>query len=340
MPTMKYFSIFILSICLFPSLGFQNKPDLQQASPLFADEEILELSLKFSVDSLLRDRGKDPSYFAAKMTIKNGKEKQDLALKVKVRGNFRRNPENCNFPPIRLNFKKEHTGETVFVGQDKLKLVTHCSEERFILKEYLAYKAYQLINPQGFKVRLARVTYIDQNRVHKTTKRYAFIIEDKDAMATRLGGTAVPDSVSFTEKQTLHHETAQLYLFQYLLGNRDWDISMKKNVKLVKKASGEVLALPYDFDFTGWVSAPYTVAYMGSLAKNFEYRSGRKFCATEEEWEKHIQHFLDKKADLIALINNFKPLPKKEKASMIAFIEAFYDEITKPNKVVELFGDC
>jgi succinate dehydrogenase flavin-adding protein (antitoxin of CptAB toxin-antitoxin module) len=239
-----------------------------------------------------------------------------------------------------LNFKKGNTGQTVFAGQDKLKLVTHCSEERFILKEYLAYKAYQLINPQGFQVRLARVTYIDKSRVHKTTRRYAFIIEDKDAMATRLGGTAVPDSVRFSEKQTLHHETAQLYLFQYLLGNRDWDISMKKNVKLVQKTSGDVLALPYDFDFTGWVSAPYTVAYMGNLAKTFEYRSGRKFCATEEEWEKHIQHFLDKKPELLALINNFKPLSKKEKASMLEFIEAFYDEIKKPNKAVELFGDC
>jgi len=49
---------------------------------------------------------------------------------------------------------------------------------------------------------------------------------------------------------------------------------------------------------------------------------------------------LDKKPELLALINNFKPLSKKEKASMLEFIEAFYDEIKKPNKAVELFGDC
>jgi hypothetical protein len=165
-------------------------------------------------------------------------------------------------------------------------------------------------------------------------------VENKKALADRLGGTLIEEkSPVYAETETEEAITAKLYLFQYLLGNRDWDIAMKKNIKIVKTTEDEVIPVPYDFDFTGWVNAPYTTAYMGDLADDFEYRAGRKFCLPDDAWQAHIQHFIDKKAEILNLIANFEYFNKREKASLIDYVESFFEEIKKPQKAHELFGE-
>ena len=39
-------------------------------------------------------------------------------------------------------------------------------------------------------------------------------------------------------------------MFEYMIGNTDWDISMMRNVRLIQAAeSGKVCVVPYDFRF-------------------------------------------------------------------------------------------
>ncbi|NIP93601.1 MAG: hypothetical protein GWN18_19895, partial [Thermoplasmata archaeon] len=70
----------------------------------------------------------------------------------------------CEFPPLRLNFKKGQLDETLFDGQDKVKLVTHCRNgdryEQNVVKEYLVYRLYNVLTPLGFQVRMAHITYV------------------------------------------------------------------------------------------------------------------------------------------------------------------------------------
>ena len=69
---------------------------------------------------------------------------------------------------LRLNFVKSKTKDTVFAGQDKLKLVTHCHDsdraQANILQEYSAYKMFSVISDVGYKVRLVQVSYSDTGR--------------------------------------------------------------------------------------------------------------------------------------------------------------------------------
>ena len=95
--------------------------------PLFASRDILELTLIADFKQLRKDRKEENEYRPAQLVLPGG---DTLKLKVRTRGNFRLNKRNCNFPPLRLNFKPRGTEGTVFENQDKVKLVAHCQDRK------------------------------------------------------------------------------------------------------------------------------------------------------------------------------------------------------------------
>ena len=64
-------------------------------------------------------------------------------------------------PPLFVSFGDETARGTLFEGQTMLPLTTHCrdssSYEQYVLKEYLAYRIYNLLTDKSLRVRLARV---------------------------------------------------------------------------------------------------------------------------------------------------------------------------------------
>jgi len=102
---------------------------------------------------------------------------------------------SCPFPPIRLNPQKGEPRGTVFDGQDKLKLVTHCHDwdsfEQNVLEEYLVYRIYNQLTDVSFRVQLVEITYLDTGGENDPLTRMGFLIENEDAMASRVGGRPV-----------------------------------------------------------------------------------------------------------------------------------------------------
>ena len=100
--------------------------------------------------------------------------------------------ETCRFPPLKINLPKNSLGGTVFDGEDKIKMVSHCanrdSDEQNVLEEFLAYRTYNVVTDNSFRVRLARMTYVDSRGKDDPVTRYAFFIEEKEAVAERVGG--------------------------------------------------------------------------------------------------------------------------------------------------------
>ena len=72
-------------------------------------------------------------------------------------------------------------------------MVSHCrdrdGDEQDVLKEYLVYRTFNLLTDESFRVRLARVTYVDGEDDDDPVFRYAFFVEEAEAMAERLGGS-------------------------------------------------------------------------------------------------------------------------------------------------------
>jgi len=79
---------------------------------------------------------------------------------LSVRGITRRKKEICAFPPLRVEFPQKPGPDSIFKGQKRLKLVTHCQRDyqQYLLLEYTAYRLYRALTPESFNVRLARLT--------------------------------------------------------------------------------------------------------------------------------------------------------------------------------------
>ena len=312
-------------------------------APLFESEEVLRLTLKTDIRPLLRNRDEEEeqeyatiSYAESDGTVIT----QDI--KVRTRGIFRRMKINCNFPPLRLNFSKKGAEGTLFEGQDKVKLVTHCREneqayEQFVLLEYLIYRMYNQLTDLSFKVRLVEMTYEDSSGKRKPSTRNGFLIEDDDAMAERNKGIILRQQ-GHQEEGTDFNQITLFALFQYMVGNSDWQVRSLHNIRLVQ-IEGLLLPfpVPYDFDFAGLVNTPYASPKRTLPIKNVRDRYYEGHCRTEEQLASQLSVFLDQKAAIYALFEDLEPLSKRYRKSAIGYLNEFYGIIENPKRVRRAF---
>jgi hypothetical protein len=249
--------------------GQQNDPAAGSPyAPLFASHTPLLVTIEAPLTTLMEDR---PEFLYLDGTFTftgNDGAKQTVDLKLRTRGNYRRGKDHCDFAPIRLNFPKKQVADTVFAGQDKLKLVTHCKSnvsnyEQLVLREFLAYRIYQTLTDKSYGVRLLQVTYIDTEGSEPMT-RLAFAIEDDDDVAKRVGMKPV-DAPDIRYKDHDARQQNLVNVFEYLIGNTEYSLvraepnkSCCHNADLMSATGGAPYTpLPYDFDFAGIVNAPY-----------------------------------------------------------------------------------
>ncbi len=128
---------FILAVAFLNFFTFSTKAFISDSisqqtnnAPLFESEEPLKLTLIIDVKTVKNDNSDDPQYSAGKLTLHKASGDTNFDIQVKARGHSRRLYNICSFPPIKLNFKKKKVANTIFDGQNKLKLVTHCNSQR------------------------------------------------------------------------------------------------------------------------------------------------------------------------------------------------------------------
>lgn len=320
------------------SLGSWPAPALGGTTPLFADQDILDITIEAPLTTLMRERPEE-EYLPARLTLASpGASTADFDLKIRTRGNYRRDPEHCDFAPIRLNFRKKQVEGTVFAGQDKLKLVTHCrsrstSFPQHVLREYLAYRFFSELTPVSYSVRLFNITYVDTES-DTTITRPGFVIEDDDHVAARnnLQVVKIPriryDQVD-PERQALVH------LFEYMIGNTEYSFvnpepgkSCCHNADLLS-ATGEppYLPLPFDFDFAGIVNAPYAQPHPRYPVDDVRIRFYKGLCENNELLPDTARLFLEEHGDFITIVDRLEPLSRRSRLSVRNYLNAFIDRI-------------
>jgi hypothetical protein len=151
------------AIVLFLPIFAASAQDDNAPDPLFASDEIIDVEIEAPFQRLSNYRP-DEEEVAGKFryTADDG-NLVEFEVAVRTRGRLRRNKKVCQFPPLRLNFKKSEVKGSLFDKQDRLKVVTHCDRgqlyEQALISEYLAYRIFNLLTDVSFRVRLARVTY-------------------------------------------------------------------------------------------------------------------------------------------------------------------------------------
>lgn len=294
--------------------------------------EILDATLKTDLSQLLSAIEGDAEYQPAvfSFTAPNG-EAFTINLKVKQRGKFRRTA--CDFPPIMLNFSAKELTRMGLADYDKYKLVTHCSEDlpvgnEKVLREYLAYKLYQELTPQSYRVQLVRIQYLDSSHRISGFTRYGIIIEDTDEMASRIGGKECDDCF-YALNGMLHHSSVNLHaMFQYMIGNSDYSLPVLRNVKLVRSQRNNLLIpVGYDFDFSGLVEAPYAIpaSHLGQFVVRQRIYLGT--FTPDEDMKQVVNLFFNKQDRILRLIQQFKPLPARQRAEVKDYILSFYEQM-------------
>ena len=303
--------------------------------PLFQSDEPLFLTLSMDIRTVIRDIEEKESHPAEiTYTDQDGKEVK-LPVKIKVRGNFRKDPVHCDFPPLRLNFSSTTVLNTIFEGQDKIKLVTHCRSrkelyEQNVLKEYLAYKLYNLFSEESYLVRLVHLTYADTEAKFDTLEKMAFLIEPKQQLARR-NDCEILEVKNIQQERTNRQKMNVFCVFQYMIGNTDWSVWALHNVILLKEDPLALpIAVPYDFDWCGMVNAPYAVPAENLPIESVRTRWYRGFCRPDAELQLALDEFKQRKDDIYRTCNSVPFLSEKDLKNTIKYMDQFFKTIENP----------
>jgi hypothetical protein len=321
--------IAVLSLPLLLS-GRTQGVDTTEKQTLFQylkQNGIQNVELEGDLTALTSDkRSVESTPIVLRFTDKN-KRKVSLNLKASLRGRFRR--RICEFPPLKLDFPKGELKEQGLKKNDEYKLVTHCrvndNDDEYLLREYLVYQLYQILTEKSYQTHLLRIQYKDTGSGQKF-RRYAVLIEDDKALEKRLKGDICSDCYNYPDSLLIRQDVKVNELFQFMIGNSDWSPIMLRNVRLLqlKKGAGAFF-VPYDFDFSGVVNAPYAIPAPDLGITNCRQRVFLGSATSREELLPAIEHFRAKKEELFRYVNSFKNLRATSRKDVIAYLQSFYD---------------
>lgn len=299
---------------------------------LFSSEEVLRFKLLLNYKELLKDRGDERSYHKAAVQYQSETgETITVNLKVRVRGKHRRDPSVCRFPPLLLNFPKKEVAQTAFAGADKLKLVTHCNSEKYLIREYLVYKLYNIVSHLSFRVRLCYIEYADAENNKKIGSNYAFLIEEEETLAERLGGAIMADELLIRMDAADNRTMAKLALFQYMIGNTDWSVPYRHNIFLLYIESyGKPIPIPYDFDYNGIVIPPYAKPPPEVGITSVRQRVFRGYSYPEEVYAELVPFFNNQKEEFYKVYTANSLIDDKYRKQTLKYLDDFYKTINKP----------
>jgi hypothetical protein len=296
---------------------------------LFGSNSLLEATMRFDLSSYLR-KNLNGSALDAYLTF-NFSETDSLREKIKVKARGSSRYENCGFPPMEVNFKNPIRAFADSLSVNKVKFVTHCqagnSSNVYVLKEFLVYKLFNILTDTSYRVRLASITYVDSNNKRKPLIQFGFFIEPDAVLAKRL--SLVQNKTRNLTQRNIEDKTIdRITIFNYMIANWDWNIPNLQNVTLLKSRglgnSSLQVAVPYDFDLSGFVNVNYQL-----LPPEYGIESSRDriflgICRSTEEYQYDFNYFLNRKAELYKTINDFPYLNQRDKKDVTNFLNQFF----------------
>jgi hypothetical protein len=329
-------SVFLVSVS-------QAADDNKKTAPLFTNNDLLEVTVRGPFTTIMRVRSRDEDSPGTLTYHDSEAGDVTVELGIRTRGRYRHQSDICPWAPLRLNFKKSSVKGTLFAGSNKLKLVTHCrnNASRYtqgVFSEYLAYRIFNQITDNSFRVRLMRVTYVDTDKGNRERTEFGFLIEHRNQVAKRIGLPV--NSVESIEVSRL--DGAQLNLasvFQYLIANTDFSPiraatgeSCCHNNVLFGDQAGQVQTVPYDFDMSGIVDARYATPNPKFQLRSVQERLYRGRCVNNKYLDASRQAFIDQKQAIYDFVENNEYFNNGTRKQTVRFINKFYAIIENPKK--------
>lgn len=331
-----------LSFLIISTIGITYGQKSIDKVKFFKDTSTINATLTLNIKKMLAKKDKVGIIFPATFSCKLGDSLNiNDKMEVEVRGHFRR--AYCYMPPLKLIYK--HNPTAAFYQLKSLKLVSSCmpskDDEQNLLKEFIAYKIYNMITDKSFRVRLLNLSYQDSSGKKKTITEHAYLIEDIKELAKR------NDCSDWTGKKfrvaaTDRRQMTIAAIFEYMIGNTDWSVPANHNIKLLHNKSDSLsrpYPVPYDFDLSGLVNTDYAAPDPRLGLENVRERLYMGLQETNEELNEVFDIFNKKKANIYAIINNFNLLTPATKKDMINYLGEFFKTINNPSDVKATFID-
>lgn len=328
-------SVIISILVSFPVSG-QVDTSIINSESLFNRTDILRFTLIGNVKQLFADRAGTAGEYDFTI-IEPGLSEHDL--KISTRGHYRRIPGNCQFPPLLLDFPKTKVpSNSIFHKQNKVKLVMPCQGERYIFREYLVYKLHNILSPVSFKVRLVEVTFVEKENGKESASTMGILIEDEHALADR-NHTKIIEEDHISPKSIDPYNFTQAAIFQFMIGNTDWSVQYRQNIKILQKDQGEPIIVPYDFDHSGMVKAPYARPAAALQLASVSQRRYRGYCQDDLDiYKPHIDYFLSKESELYRIMQEFEHFDKSSRKYCIKFMQGFFSTLKNESKWRQAFS--
>jgi len=336
----KIFSLLLIAAAFYLPSSAQKV----DKAKFFEEESIVNTTIEMDLKDLLAKKAKErflPGTMT--MTFKDGSTVTEKIM-ASARGNFRR--ETCFMPGLKVNFKTADSNSSLAKFKE-LKLSNGCSPGedpgQLVIKEYLAYKIYNVLTEMSLRVRLMNISYKDVSGKRKPYTQYGFLIEDVDDMAKRHKMVEIEGTQYYTE-QTNRDQMTLVTLFEYLIGNTDWSVPAYHNVKLIgpkDDKSFRPYVVAYDFDICGLVDPPYATIdeKLQEQISSVRERLNRGFPRTMEELKTAVKLFNDRKEKIINLVKNNEYLSSRNKSNTVQYIEDFYKTINDDRELKRIFVD-
>jgi hypothetical protein len=320
-------------------------------APLFQTHDPLVMTLRTNIEWLRRERNDTIEIEGTATFVDLDGSLVTRPVDVRVRGNFRLQRANCNFPPLRLDFPRNQMDGTVFEGENQLKLVTPCHDgpddyQQYIYDEYLAYRVHNLLTPYSFRVRLVEITYEDIEDDYDTRTKIGFLVESDERMAERNRGTYQESLPQLPPWDADGAQSVIAAVFNYMIGMLDWSAVRFHNVRPIRTEDGRYIPVPYDFDFAGVVNARYAnpppEITRDHGIRRVTQRLYRGFCRPELEYAPVADLFLSKRQEIVDLYRSFELYQDRDRAEdALEFYEDFWEVMEDPDEFEdEIVDDC
>ena len=311
------------------------------ASPLFEDDEVIDLTLTGPFGSLLETK-QNPTYLPFRLET----GETSLPVEIRVRGHSRLRV--CDFPPLRLRLPPGAGQRGMFGGQDHLKLVTHCHDhdraEQDLLEEYAAYRIFNATTPLSNRVRLLRVRYVDSEGVsgEEPAARYAFLLEPRSEFTARTGSRTV-ELDGFPRNRHDREHAALMYVLQYLIANTDWmllkadyDEECCHNADLFERDS-RILFVPYDFDLSGLVNARYAHPEPRLRIRRVTQRRYRGLCTDRSYLANALAEVVSKRGQILGVVQTLPGYGLRNVKRTRRYLEDFFEDAADADRLLRSF---
>ncbi len=329
-----------LLMCVF---AVRANEEAVQDVPLFASHDILDVRIAAPFETDPRNWPAD-EYVAGVFSYEDeNADRVELDVGIRARGRYRRRPDVCSFPPLRLNFKKSQVGDTLLAGQDKLKLVTHCNADSYIyqqtlLSEYLAYRIFNLLTNFSYRVRLLQIEYVNSGN-GRSFNEYGILIEHKNGLSQRIGLESL--NIEKTPASNLDADHLNLSsIFHYMIGNTDFSPLSGSpggecchNHTLFGEMNVPTYSIPYDFDMSGLVNAPHASPNPKLRLESVQERLYRGRCVNNDRIAGTLETFLGKREEIEALIRSQPGVSSRKRRELLGYINEFYRSVSNERRI-------